>query len=276
VSASERVQRVLRRESFDQVADQYASARPTYPEALIADLVALAGLRKAHRVLEIGAGTGQLTVSLARQGVRLIAIERGANLARLLAKNVAPFPQVATVVADFDEWDAPGGRFDVVVSATAFHWLDPSTRVLKCARFLRPGGALALVDTRWGAGARSDRFVEESQACYARWDPDHDPSFRPLGPDDPPEFGDELESSGLFETIVHRRHVCRREYSARAYCDLLAAFSNILALDAESRRGLLACIRELIDGRFGGNIVSVDAHDLWLARIPHEGAKGGT
>ena len=64
----------------------------------------LAGLRKAHRVLEISAGTGQLTLSLARRGFRLTAIERGTNLARLLTKNIAPFPQATIVVADFDKW----------------------------------------------------------------------------------------------------------------------------------------------------------------------------
>jgi SAM-dependent methyltransferase len=208
---------------------------------------------------------------LARQGFGLIAIERGANLARVLAKNIAPFPQVTIIVADFDKWDAPDSQFDIVVVATAFHWLDPSTRLLKCARLLRPGGILALVDTRWGAGARGDRFIDESQACYARWDAGYDPNFRPLGPDDLPEFNEELEGSGLFETITHRRHFCRREYNARAYCDLLRTFSNILAFDAESRNGLLACIRELIEGRFDGNIVSLDVHDLWLARTPYEG-----
>ena len=220
--ASGRVLPALRRaESFDEVADLYASARPSYPDALVTDLMALTGLRKTHRVLEIGAGTGQLTLSLARQGFRLIAIERGTNLARLLAKNIAPFPQATVVVADFDKWDAPDCRFDTVVAATAFHWLDPSARVLKCARLLRPGGTLAILDTHWGAGTLGDRFSEESQTCYARWEPGYDPNFRPLGPDDLPEFNEELESSGLFETITRRRHFCRREYSARSYCDLL-------------------------------------------------------
>jgi SAM-dependent methyltransferase len=266
-----RVQPPRRRaDLFDDVADLYASSRPTYPEALVSDLVALTRLRKTHRVLEVGAGTGQLTLALAKQGFQLTALERGANLARLLANNVAPFPQVTTVVADFDKWDVPD-RFDIVVVATAFHWLDPSMRVLKCVRLLRPGGTLAIVDTRWGAGARGDRFVEESQACYAQWDASFDPNFRPLGPDDLPEFNEELEGSGLFEMIAHRRHFCRREYNARTYCELLGTFSNILAFDAQSRHGFLTCMRELIEHRFDGRIVSEDVHDLWLARTPQKG-----
>jgi SAM-dependent methyltransferase len=269
VPTSERVQSALpRAESFDEVAELYERARPTYPQALVADLIALTRLQETHRVLEIGAGTGQLTVSLARQGIRLIVVERGANLARVLAQNVAAFPQVTIVVADFDKWDTPSDHFDSVVVATAFHWLDPSTRLRKCARLLRPGGTLAIVDTRWGAGMHGDRFAQESQACYAQWDPRHDPNFRPLGPDDVPEFSEELEKSGLFEAIVQRRYFCQREYKARAYCDLLAIFSNVLAFDVVRRNGFLQCIERLVEDRFAGSIVRADVHDLWVGRTP--------
>jgi SAM-dependent methyltransferase len=259
---------LARAESFDAVADLYNLARPTYPEALVADLIALMALPATHRVLEVGAGTGQLTASLARRGMRVTAIERGANLARLLAHNVAAFSNVSTIVADFDKWDVQADQFDAIVLATAFHWLDPSTRLLRCARLLRPGGALAIVDTRWGAGLQGERFAEESQKCYARWDKSYDPNRRAPALDEPPEFSAELESSGLFATTVHRRHFCRRAYDARGYCDLLATFSNILAFDRQSRIGFLQCIERLINENFGGRIVSTDVHDVWVARTP--------
>lgn len=264
--SDERVPAPRRAECFDEVAELYAAARPSYPQPLVTDLVATTGLQHTHRVLEIGAGTGQLTVFLAEQGVRLVALERGPNLARLLAGNVAPFPRVRAVVADFDEWDAAEDEFDIVVAATAFHWLDPSTRAAKCARLLRPGGALAVVTTHWGAGARDDRFADEVQACYAQWDPAYDPSYRPPTPDELPQRNDELEESGLFDDVVHRRYFWPRTYGARAYCDLLGTFSNVLAFDENRRTRFLACVFELIEKRFDGSIVRTDVHDLWLAR----------
>src|SRR5690606_31206985 len=201
-------------ESFDEIADLYAAALPAYPEALVVDLLALADLRRGCRGLEIGAGTGQLTVPLAQRGVHLVAIERGRHLARLLEKSVAQFGHVSTVVADFDEWQAPAESFDFIVAATAFHWLDPSTRVSKCVELLRPGGALAIVDTHWASGEKDNLFRRVGQSCYARWDPTFDPDFRPPGPDDLPRRNEELEASGLFDEVTHRRYVCRRTYSA--------------------------------------------------------------
>lgn len=257
---------VRRAESFDEVAELYAAARPAYPAELVADLLRVAELRQVRRALEVGAGTGQLTVSLAEQPFDLVALERGPNLARLLSDIVAPFSNITTLVADFNGWDCPAAQYDLVIVATAFHWLDPATRVQKCARILRPGGTLAVVHTHWASGELEDSFARESQKCYARWDPDYDPSFKPRGPGDLPTRNVELENSGLFDEVVLQRYFYRRDYDAAAYRDLLATFSNILGFDRRRREAFLACIFDVIETRFGGRISRTDVYDLWLAR----------
>jgi SAM-dependent methyltransferase len=45
----------------------------------------------------------------------------------------------------FEDFAAPGSSFDLIVSATAFHWIDPEVRFSKSARLLRPGGWLVLL-----------------------------------------------------------------------------------------------------------------------------------
>jgi len=50
------------------VATLYDRVRPTYPPALVGNLVDLCGIRPYSRILEIGPGTGQLTTALAQQG----------------------------------------------------------------------------------------------------------------------------------------------------------------------------------------------------------------
>lgn len=172
------------------------------------------------------------------------------------------------MIADFDEWALPRDLFDVVVAATAFHWLDPATRVRKCADALRAGGALVIIETGWGHGQGDDRFFAESQACYARWDPDYDPAFRRPTPEELQEERHEVASSPRFAEIVHRRYLCDREYSAAQYCELLGTFSNVLGFAEPIRGGFLACIADLIESRFAGRIVRHDLYDLWLARIP--------
>ncbi|MDM0110523.1 class I SAM-dependent methyltransferase [Variovorax sp. J22R133] len=257
---------VRRRESFDQVAQLYDGARPGYPQGLIHDLVDFTALREGHRVLEIGCGTGQLTAPLGELGAALVAVELGSNLAAIARQKLSRFGHAEVVVADFDQWILPDTPFDLVVAATAFHWLDPATRIHKCADALRPGGTLAVIETHWGVRLGDDPFSAESQSCYERWDPGHDPAFQPPTLESLLDERDDLASSQLFAEITHRRYRCDREYNVAQYCDLLGTFSNILAFDEPIRAGFLACIADLIQYRFGGKIVRNDLYDLWLAR----------
>ena len=71
--------------------------------------------------MEVGAGTGQLTTQLARSSADILALELRVNLAEVLRRNVARFPNVRVLVTDFDEWQPQGASFDLVVLATAFY-----------------------------------------------------------------------------------------------------------------------------------------------------------
>ncbi len=257
--------RLRRRESFENVAELYASARPGYPDSLVSDLVRMSRAANVQRVLEIGPGTGQLTVPLAEAGFSVLAVELGEHLAQILQRKLEVWANAIVCVADFDRWSTAERSYDLVVAATAFHWLDASTRMSKCAGLLRPGGSLAIVHAHWGAGASHDPFALESQSCYSRWDPEYDSTYRPPGPDDLPERNAELENSGLFGSVIHKRYIAERSFSAKQYCDLLRTFSNVCALTEEERSGFLACIGELIRTRFGGTVARQDVYDLWFA-----------
>jgi protein-L-isoaspartate O-methyltransferase len=81
-----------RRESFDGAAADYGRYRTPYPDEVVADVLHCSGIGAGTRVLEIGCGTGQLSVPLARAGAHLVAVELGANLARAARANLPPTP----------------------------------------------------------------------------------------------------------------------------------------------------------------------------------------
>lgn len=151
-----------RRTLFDQVAEVYDEVRPTYPTALIDDLAEAADLGPGVRILEIGCGTGELTVALAERRASVIALELGTRLADLARRKLARHRNVEVIHSAFEAWPLPPEPFDLVVSATAFHWLDRTIRVPRCAAALRPGGLLAVIDTHHIAGGTA-RFFRESQ-----------------------------------------------------------------------------------------------------------------
>jgi SAM-dependent methyltransferase len=250
---------------FSEDAERYDRARPGYPAALYDDLARLAGIGPGCRVLEIGCGTGQATIPLAERGCQIVAVELGAELAEVARRNLARFPDVEVVTAPFETWPLPAEPFDLVLSATAFHWIDPAVRVIKSADALRPGGALATIATHHVAGGTVP-FFAEMQACYERWDPSTPPGLRLEPAEAIPMEGEEIERSGRFEPPQFLRYPTDIPYTTASYIDVLLTYSGHRALGPDAQRGLLDCIAGLIDERYGGQIVKRYLSELRLAR----------
>src|SRR6266508_3421766 len=153
------------RATFDEAAERYDRARPGYPPAVFDDLAELAGVGPGCRVLEIGCGTGQATVPLAERGCQIVAVELGAGLATIASRNLARFPDARVVVAAFEDWPLPSAPFDVVVAATAFHWIDPAVRVAKAADALRPRSRCAATSSTARAGSARWSSAATSGSC---------------------------------------------------------------------------------------------------------------
>lgn len=237
-------ERLRGRVAFDRIAELYDRSRPAYPDELF-DVLPLAG----SRVLEIGCGTGQASVSLASRGAEVTAVELGEHLAELAARRLAAYPSARVEVADFDKWTPPVAEFDVVFAATAFHWLNPATRVDRSADVLRAGGTLATVATHHVAGG-TQRFFADVQACYRRFDP----RTRPGAPRPATSIPFEGQLGPRFRAPKYHRYEWSAEYSTEAYLDLLSTYSSTLTLPPVAARGLLRAIGELINGRYKGKI----------------------
>src|SRR4029077_3709260 len=71
VPLGERADKAVRARSFGVAADVYERARPLYPDEAI-DWLLPGG---AGTVLDLGAGTGKLTLSLTARGLEVVAVE---------------------------------------------------------------------------------------------------------------------------------------------------------------------------------------------------------
>ena len=137
--------------SFDSAAEEYDRVRPGYPASLVDIACARGGLVPGSKVVEVGCGTGKLTVALAERALRVEAVDPGGALLEL-ARRKTEGSSVRFHEARFEDIELPEGTFDAVFSATAFHWVDPDVGWSKAARLLRPGGLLALL-LHTGGGA---------------------------------------------------------------------------------------------------------------------------
>jgi SAM-dependent methyltransferase len=241
-----------RRKSFEEVAELYDRARPSYPDSVFDDLVELAGLADGGRVLEIGCGTGQATLPLAGRGLKIVCVELGERLAAIACRNLAAFPDVEIVNAAFETWEPARAEFDAVMAFTAFHWIDADARYAKPASLLAPDGALAVVDTKHVLPSRGDDFWVEVQADSDAVVPS-DRNRPPPHPDDVADRSLEFEAAG-FRSVSVRRHFWDVTYGSDDYIAVLGTYSGNRALDPGTRGRLFERIHARIEAAPGRRV----------------------
>jgi 2-polyprenyl-3-methyl-5-hydroxy-6-metoxy-1,4-benzoquinol methylase len=235
-AAAERRRRENWRRLFDNVADRYDATRPGYPVELIDEVCRAAGLRPGAQVLEIGCGTGQLTRQLAGRGYRLTAIDLGASMVAAAERNVAD-PRVRFEVCAFEEF-AGAGPFDLIVSATAFHWVDPSIGLVKCAQLLRPGGWLALLST---GELYSEPFRTQLREQWTRY------SRRTVRAAYQPVWVTLLRDTPLFSEPVELRHTSPLQLPAEAVIGLERTRATFLSYSEQEQADFTADLSELLE-----------------------------
>jgi SAM-dependent methyltransferase len=149
---------------FDDVAEAYGRHRPTYPDALVDQACAAAGLGPGAEVLEIGCGTGQLTHSLFARGLRVTAVEPGQQLIARARERLDDTGDVRFVNARLEDASLPRARYSAVFAASAIHWIDPDVSWRKMADALVDGGSLALLSH---FGLDDPRSAEDQQELHA-------------------------------------------------------------------------------------------------------------
>ncbi|MCU1280334.1 MAG: SAM-dependent methyltransferase [bacterium] len=245
---------------FDRDPAAYEAVRPGYPAALVDDVIALSRLPRDGRILEVGCGTGQATRLFAARGCRITAVEPGPALA---AATRAKVPGADVRVGRFEELPLER-EYALVMSATAWHWIDPLRGYARAHDLLLPGGVLALFWNEHVLGDDDVGFFDATQDLYEQAGMSRLRHQRPRSPNDRTPS---IVESDLFGYVVRRQYPWRAEYDAPTYARLLGTYSDHILLADDARARLLDGIAALIDSRFGGRIVKHYVADLYVARM---------
>ena len=241
------------RETFDTVAELYATARPSYPDEIV-DAVP-----PGNDVLEVACGAGQLTKQLVERGRRVTCVELGPNLARVAQREV---PEARVINANFESWPVDGS-YDVVACATAWGWIDDVLKYQQAHRALRPGGHLAIIGGyHVYPPGEEDLFFRQIQEVYESiGEPRMETWPTPENTDTTARVA-EINTTGLFTHVRELRTVQEIRYTPESYIDVLKTFSGHILMSERQREAIFDGVRRLAGPIIRKHFLVV----LWTAR----------
>lgn len=145
------------------------------------DIVQELGLGPGTRFLDVGAGTGSLTIAAARSGADVLAVDFAPGMINSLRANVSAAGLVArTAVMDGQALDLNEHAFDAVASLLGLvYFPDLAAGARELRRVLRIGGRAAI--TTWAPdGFAMQRIVLDALEQVLPGEPLRPPSLPPL------------------------------------------------------------------------------------------------
>lgn len=143
---------------MDQEANRFDKAASTWDENPVRLAMAKAvahiimeriPMSQTMKALEIGSGTGLVTVQLAPHLGHVIALDSSKNMLDELAKKASALSiaNVSPMFTDLETQEIPGGKYDLIFSNMTFHHIEDGLSLLKKIHgALGPGGIIALTD----------------------------------------------------------------------------------------------------------------------------------
>lgn len=126
-------------------AAHYDRYRLAYPDRLIARVAGLAGLKPGDAVLDLGCGTGMLTIAFAQLGMAVTAMDPDADmLARAREKGEAAGVSVRFLQEGSGDLSPALGPFRLAAMGRSFHWMDRAATLAMLDRIVTPDGGVAL------------------------------------------------------------------------------------------------------------------------------------
>lgn len=191
---------------FQTTVPFYARYRLGYPDALIARIVEIVGLKPGDSVMDLGCGPGLVAIPFARAGMNVTAVDPEPNMVEA-AKAEAERADVTLDVRQGSSFELPAGigPFKLVTMGRSFHWMDREAMLKILDTLIAPDGAIALlhdnhprtVENRWR------KALSDVGDAYGREKSDHILARRDSGLRTHESFllcspFNKLESAGVF------------------------------------------------------------------------------
>ena len=255
--------------TFNEVPNEYDNLRPKYNDAIFADVIQFSALDKTKKALEIGIGTGQATLPFLETGCNITAVEIGDKLAQYSREKFAAYENFTVINQDFETVFLKENTYDLVYSASAFHWIPAEAGLPKVFRILKPGGVFVWFSVQ--PSPSQENVYNELQKVYdeyKRYFKGEKPQFdrRPEAIKTQLNRVNTFKRYGLID-IADKLYYGSRTLNADEYAALCGTYSDHRAIPEEDRLPFLKKIKNVID-LCGGKFIFSDIYLMCMGKKP--------
>lgn len=252
---------------FDQMVINYEKRRPNYGTEVFKDIIDYAGITMDKSIIEIGCGTGKATEPFLKTKCEVTAIELGENLALYTKKKFRDYGNLDVVKSAFEDYECGDNKFDMLYSATAFHWIPEEIGYKKAFRIIKNGGSIALFWNKPFVNNKDNPLHQKIQSIYNDFLPewnhkvsDNERKSKHI------ERIDNIKKYGFVDMVV-KQYENVRTMSGAEYIELLNTYSDHASLDKSIQLPFYNAIRTAIED-YGDEMIIYDIVNLYLARKP--------
>jgi len=243
----------LAREYGDQFQDasivERYRKRPPYQTELI-DLLLSKLPDSSARVLDLGCGTGEVSIPLAQAGCSVDAVDPSEGMVALGAEASSAVNWHHAYAEEFTYPQDAKGKYDLIVTANSLHWMDWNIVFKKFKHALKPNGQLAVITGGEMFGLPVQNSVFDLVKTYST-----NQKFEPFS------LVDLITQGGYFECqVTEKTTPTDLEQTVSDYIESIHARNGFsmermgqnkaVEFDAELRRVLLTCAQqEVIRGK---------------------------
>ena len=249
--------------TFDNTAIGYDKSRPSYVNEIYNDIFKYKQINSESNVLEIGMGTGKASKPILDTKCHLIGIEPGENLAALAKAKYKNYTNCSIYTQTLQDYVCPDESFDLIYSATAFHWIPEEYGYRRVYDLLKSGGIFARFAYHAGTDKKRRAMMEEIQELYRKY-MDSTRAPKEFDFDDAKGLAEIAKKYG-FVDIEYKVYHVTKDFTAEEYMELLKTYPDHMNLEEKSRKMLFDGSYDAIN-RHGGVITVYYTMDLELAR----------